>query len=653
MSVQLREIVLYAEDGAIRRLPFRAGSVNIITGRSGTGKSALIPILDYCMGRSTFTVPEGVIRESVAWYAIVLAVRSGTEMFIAKPAPQPDRNSQSQAMILVGNNLDLPSLHELLVNSNDDAVESTLTRELGMSPNLHTPPPGQTRDPLRANVSHTKFYMFQEQGLIANRDLLFFRQSEQFIPQAIKDTLPYLLGAVPEDHLAWLEELRTLRRELKLLERDAAERSSIIGGGISRGQALVSEAIQTGLLGPQSVPVASKELLNLLKGSQEWEPTAIPDAGDLRAPRLRTELKELQAELRELAEVEQAALAFTDSASGYADEVSEQAARLESIGLFDSASDGSSCPFCGTADVKVLPATEEIKRRLGSLENQLSSVSQQKPHLMEYISENRQQQAAAKQAIRGKQIELMAVERESARAEAIADQNSRISHVLGRISLYLDSASEISEDDSMRRSISAKQQRIMELERLIGVGEDQEMLASILNRIGVDMTRLATSLAFEHHEHPLRFDSQNLTVVADRPGRPFPMQRMGSGQNWLVCHLVTLIALHRLFRSSSRPVPGILILDQPSQVYFPSYEGYRTSDGSIERTKTSGADLEAVSKMFSLLFEEVRKLSGGLQVIVLEHANLDTSEYQQALIEPRWDGKFHALVPPDWLAPNH
>jgi Protein of unknown function (DUF3732) len=30
------------------------------------------------------------------------------------------------------------------------------------------------------------------------------------------------------------------------------------------------------------------------------------------------------------------------------------------------------------------------------------------------------------------------------------------------------------------------------------------------------------------------------------------------------------LALHRYFRQNQRPVPGFLILDQPTQVYFPA-----------------------------------------------------------------------------------
>ena len=52
MPFQIKEIVLYSGSGDRRRLRFNVNRVNIITGKSGTGKSAIVPILDYCLGRT-------------------------------------------------------------------------------------------------------------------------------------------------------------------------------------------------------------------------------------------------------------------------------------------------------------------------------------------------------------------------------------------------------------------------------------------------------------------------------------------------------------------------------------------------------------------------------------------------------------------------
>ena len=132
MSLQIKQIALYNVKGAVRVLNFSLGKVNIITGKSNTGKSALIDIVEYCLGRSTFNVPEGVIRDSVSWYA-VLYHYANTEILIAKPAPRLGQQSQSQVYFEVGSKITLPPLSKLIPNSNDDAILKYLTQLLGIS----------------------------------------------------------------------------------------------------------------------------------------------------------------------------------------------------------------------------------------------------------------------------------------------------------------------------------------------------------------------------------------------------------------------------------------------------------------------------------------------------------------------------------------
>lgn len=71
MTMQIAKIILYSHDGRIRELPMEVGQLNVITGASKTGKSALIDIVDYCMGRGDCYVAEGVIRKHVSWFAVI------------------------------------------------------------------------------------------------------------------------------------------------------------------------------------------------------------------------------------------------------------------------------------------------------------------------------------------------------------------------------------------------------------------------------------------------------------------------------------------------------------------------------------------------------------------------------------------------------
>lgn len=160
------------------------------------------------------------------------------------------------------------------------------------------------------------------------------------------------------------------------------------------------------------------------------------------------------------------------------------------------------------------------------------------------------------------------------------------------------------------------------------------------------MSRYIQKFEAEFSEYPARLDLTQLTVVIDRPERPVPMSRTGSGANHLAYHLSALLALHRFAAISGRPIPRFLLIDQPTQVYFPSEQVYKAADGSVERTEAD-ADLKAVRRLFELLLQFTVEEVPGFQLIVTEHANLAESWFQEALVEVPW-AKPPALVPEEW-----
>jgi hypothetical protein len=61
-----------------------------------------------------------------------------------------------------------------------------------------------------------------------------------------------------------------------------------------------------------------------------------------------------------------------------------------------------------------------------------------------------------------------------------------------------------------------------------------------------------------------------MTIIFDRTDRPVPMSRTGGGENHLAYHLSALLALHLFASKNNCPIPQFLLIDQPTQVYFPS-----------------------------------------------------------------------------------
>lgn len=62
MKAILKKIVLFSKDGKKREVLLEKG-LNIITGDSKTGKSALLEIVDYCLFSSRSTIPKGKITD--------------------------------------------------------------------------------------------------------------------------------------------------------------------------------------------------------------------------------------------------------------------------------------------------------------------------------------------------------------------------------------------------------------------------------------------------------------------------------------------------------------------------------------------------------------------------------------------------------------
>ena len=62
--MQINNIILYKDrDHAPRILNFNTGQVNIVTGDSKSGKSAILNIVDYCLGSRSCKIPAGIFEE--------------------------------------------------------------------------------------------------------------------------------------------------------------------------------------------------------------------------------------------------------------------------------------------------------------------------------------------------------------------------------------------------------------------------------------------------------------------------------------------------------------------------------------------------------------------------------------------------------------
>ncbi len=645
--MKISSIHIYSHDGQRRDLRFKVDGLNVITGRSSTGKSALSEIIEYCMGRSSFNVPEGVIRDKVAWFAVIYQFEN-EQVLVAKPTPPGGGASCSTVMLRRGAQLQAPELKDLVVNTDDDSIVELLSRLLGIPENRTDVALEHSRDSYDANVKHTFYYLFQKQGLVANKDQLFYRQNEQYQPQAIRDTLPILLGVSSHDRYELESKLRMAQRDLRISNKKLEQARDAVDTSHEQAIGLYSEARAVGITGNTDENPNADGIIEELKSALSWKPEMVPDDDSSRVSLLEDELAQLRQDRRDTQTRIDAARQFSKRAGGYESEAAEQIDRLASIKALPKNPDSGEWqwPFSERNLALQSPVAVVLLNELATLDNELRIATGQRPKLEAYLTELAGKANDIANAIKRKEAELSAAISANEVIAQMGNRNNAAARVVGRISLFLETL--LPNEDLAKLEVENRRlsNKVKQFEEQIGADDSNERLASILNNISAQVSRYIQKFNAEFGPYPARLNLPQLTIIFDRPERPVPMARTGGGENHLAYHLSALLALHLFAAQNNRPLPRFLLIDQPTQVYFPSEQVYKDADGSVQRTE-SDADLDAVRRLFELLLKFTQEDVPGFQLIVTEHANLKEKWFQESLVEQPWT-KPPALVPEEW-----
>lgn len=169
------------------------------------------------------------------------------------------------------------------------------------------------------------------------------------------------------------------------------------------------------------------------------------------------------------------------------------------------------------------------------------------------------------------------------------------------------------------------------------------------------MSEIGRHFDFEDSYKPinLKFSLNSFDLYHKGEHEDIHLRSMGSGANWLYCHITLFLALHQYFIELEHDkfnvaIPSILFLDQPTQVYFPNFqhdnsETFDTkSIANLEHKENIDGDIEAVTRLFIKLAQYCHDLKEQYeyspQIIITDHAdNLDLGSYKfESFVKNRW-----------------
>lgn len=648
MTWRLRSIALYSRrDGSLKEWAFtRDGKVlnfAIISGASSRGKSTIVEIVDYCLLSKHCTIPKGLIRDAVSHVAVLLEGERN-RMVVLRPLPDEGRLTSSEVFIQQGADIEFPTAPPEHFTWNRDTAKAKLSEFTGIDspPVLTISESSDWLDRGAANIRHCAPYLFQPQDVIASRNVTFPGIEGGFERLHTLDALRYFLGVFTMDDLKKKYELRRLLLERTRLGRQLVESRALRTTEDSRAQLLWNEARNLGVVRAEETPDTHSEMVQHLAGLVSDGKLKVHDeSSDLYADAQQEEadlVTRLQERRLELAKYQ----GYRKAESQHAETTEAQLERLRLRDLLPKDISPERCPLCKEGSLDAADIQSRLNDSLRALEEIREMPSRFRSRLERQCKKLEQEIDELKKSLEQVRARMRTILVNHVNDKKMLDRVRALARFEGTVVEYLRTAKTTSQ--TLQLDASSMEERIAELESEVGENAVVRKIEAIQSIIGTNMTLLAKRLDVEFPGKPVRLNLNELMIeVAVDTSNYVPLGQLGSGANWLGYHIAASLALHGYFRLQARPVPRLLILDQPSQVWFPAAEA------KFQGKELPGdpMDLESLKKVYDLL-DAVAKQKHTPQIIALDHARLGTALFQEAMVAD-WHEEGEGLVPREWL----
>nr|WP_320013130.1 DUF3732 domain-containing protein [uncultured Desulfobulbus sp.] len=670
MRFQLSKLILWSSlpDKEPRIVEFEPGKLNVITGASRTGKSAIIPIIDYCLASSKCSIPVDVIRDACSWFGVVIQLEND-QLLLARKGPE--RNTVPSEMFkLRGCDLEIP----MQIDHGNTTVGDVKQILNGLSgiPSLRLDSDSEGESGFNASASFRDLisFNFQPQNIVANQNVLFYKVESYQYRERLKNVFPFALGVITASILAKQHELKNLRRLLQQKEREFKKIKSISERWVGEVKSHVSRAVEYGIW-PSEADALSDDTDYLISNLQAIAQStdvelSISDEGLEKTLNTLKELRikegDLSINLAEKRNNKSELDRLQKTLSAHSNVSSLKRDRLKlSEWLLDSKNQDNECPVCGNIFNHDSDNLTELSNAFHQFEleakasievpsafyRELQTVNNEIRDLIDKLnSVNRQ---------------IKALEVSSVKLKKERYRRDEANRFIGALENSLTTIDEIQDDGGLQDEIDELNRQIEGLLKDVSEHQIARKKTVALKQISTTISTLLPGLDIEarYVKAPCELSITDLSLkISFESGVQYYLSEIGSGSNWIAYHIALTVALHRFFSSDdSNPVGSFVIYDQPSQVYFPrklADEGKEASkDGEEEVDHAhdfSDEDVDAVRKIFKTIADAISEDKGRWQALILDHAPDSVwAGISNIHKVAEWrDGE--KLIPSDWLA---
>ncbi|WP_407270379.1 DUF3732 domain-containing protein [Radiobacillus sp. PE A8.2] len=614
-----------------RTVEFKPGVVNVITGASRTGKSAIIPIIDYCLASSDCSIPIDTIRDNASWYGVVFKTEVEQILLCRKV---PDGNKVSNEFYLYrGINVDIPPFIE---NGNEkfenvkhilNTISAVPYLELG---NENENNAYQRRLSFRDLMAFT----FQNQDIVANQNILFYKTHAYEHRERLKNWFPFILGAETLETLVARHRFKVVEKQLNHTIKEYEKLEDISSGWKLNLLSQIKVAIEYGITEETvNEQISLDELIEISRDIVGNIPYySHTDINDIETS--NKEIIELEEEedliseniaklKKRLSDVDKLKTGLSD----YGSSVRKRVERLHiSQWLEDISLEAEKCPTCGSYEHP--NKNNEISR----IAAEFKKYEAQSRKLAEVpTSFNREEERLKlelkvllqKKDRNQKRFDLLLAKDKEAQRNFHRKKNMYL--FLGQLKTSLETFESLTDGGELQIRIDTLREELDELFKSTDPGGIERKIENATLKIAQGILNHLQLLDVEdkYRQVAPRFSIKDLNVsVLSNDNHWHFLSEVGSASNWVSFHIAMMCSLHEYFLNLKESyVPSFVIFDQPSQVYFPKLKKYiQENEGDPE---FDNEDIEAVKKMFKTMAKSIKNSNGRWQAIVLDHADGD------------------------------
>lgn len=621
MTFYIDKLLLWLKDGTLRSLQFSNDKVNVITGNSKTGKTAILEIIDYCLcgGPETVVISYEHIAENVKWYGIRFHINDKVYTIARGEISEKGTFSNEYYFSQTGEIPETPC-----TKLDQNGIKAILDQEFAIDDEITLSYGGRS---VRKNtrLSYRYFLVMNtlSKDIVDNGKLFFDKMTIDRYRDVWHQIFDLSLGVTSLESLAVQKKINDLQQEIGILEGTKRKVEKQVLLYKQQLLELAKKAKEACLL---DEALSDEDAINALQhlidnGSSDFTTNF---SVEQQYEKLLAQRDDVAIRLTKLKR-------FKQSYNEYRERMRLEQDSLSPISYIHS-------QFSDRTQ-------DEYRQFLDHLATEFSRIKSA-------ISQKRPFERDVERQIKQLKSELDEINATLARTPKVDYKSIPIAQKLislGELKAEYKHITPCEENPTaLDESIKEKQKALDELEtQQSTVSETRALVINTLNEFIQYYIKVAKDALDEYGEYTAWFDYKRSTLSLKK-NQSSSVANISSSSDHLFLHLCLFAGLHNmLLTEQSKYVPSFLIIDQPSRPYFNTQDyNYAESEASVKK-KDDWSKVQSIFALWDNFFDIVLSKQKHFQIIMLEHVSESAwAGCKHIHLVDTFDGAKNALIPP-------